>query len=132
MSLQFLPLLLFGLPIAISDLRSRIIPNKLLLAMFFSSLLLRFLWDPHHLSLAFSVSAGTTLFAGVLWLISRKRIGMGDLKLMIVSAFILADFSRSLYAWMLALIFGLATFLVMRKREIPFAPALLLATFFAL
>ena len=100
--------------------------------MFFSSLLLRLLWDPHHLSLAFSVSAGTTLFAGVLWLISRKRIGMGDLKLMIVSAFILADFSRSLYAWMLGLIFGLATLLIMRKREIPFAPALLLATFFAL
>ena len=132
MSLQFLPLLLFGLPIAISDLRSRIIPNKLLVAMFFSSLLLRLLWDPHHLSLAFSISACAMIFAALLWLVSRRRIGMGDLKLMVVSAFLLADFSRSLYAWLLGLIFGLVTLLIVRKREIPFAPALLLATFFAL
>jgi Flp pilus assembly protein protease CpaA len=124
---QLLWLLLLGIPIAIIDVRSHRIPNNLLALFLVGSEALRLIFDRKHFLLSLQVGAAALVFSAALYLLSRGRIGMGDLKLIVVLGLLLGDFARGLFAWFIALIFGLFLALCYRKRSIPFAPALLLA-----
>lgn len=62
----------------------------------------------------------------------KARIGMGDLKLILLLSFMLANLPRELNAWLAALIFALITAVIMRSKRIPFAPALILGALICL
>jgi len=132
--------LIFGIPISISDIRTRRIPNRYLFPMFVTSeiaLLLsqnsfsiRF-WSSNffHLNLLLLIF----LIAGIcLVAITPRVMGMGDIKLLAV----LILLSKNPITWFsmlfLATFFGLLWGLITRKRSIPFAPSILLATLLCL
>jgi len=123
---QLILLLALGLPIAFIDVKTHRIPNHLLVSCLAGTLALRLVFDRSHLLHSLEVGVSAILFSAILFLITRRRIGMGDLKLISVLGFVLADYQRGVFAWFATLILGLVTALFYRKRTIPFAPALIL------
>jgi Flp pilus assembly protein protease CpaA len=129
---QLLLLIGFGVPIAVIDQRVRKIPNQLLVALLISSIVARVIFDHKELWISLQVAGAGALFCALLFAIFRHRIGMGDLKLMIVLASVLADFHRAVFGFFFSLIIGGLICLVTRKKSLAFAPALLLAALITL
>ena len=128
-------LLLFGIPISVSDIRTRRIPNRYVLPMFVTSeiqlllsqraLSVRF-WSSNffHLNL-FLLSF---LVVAICLVANAPRvIGMGDIKLLAVLILLCKTPMTWLSMLCVATFFGLLWGLFTRKRSIPFAPSILLA-----
>jgi Flp pilus assembly protein protease CpaA len=132
---KFVLLLLCGIPIAVSDIRSRRIPNALLIVLFamteiellFHSRNLerRYQWlgilKPNFLFLIFLILAITFVSAlpGV--------IGMGDLKLLAILILVFNDSGEWVSMFFTATCIGLAWGVITRKKSIPFAPSIVIA-----
>lgn len=129
---QLLLLMAVGIPIAITDQRSKRIPNGLVLLLFGASELMRLIFDRSHFWLSQEVGGASAFTCGVLYLIFRRKIGMGDLKLMVVLGFLLADFHRVVFGTFLALLLAGVMSLFSRKRSVAFAPALIAAALLTL
>lgn len=110
--------------ITYTDIRSRIIPDKVTLPLFFSILLIRILQG----DILYYIP-GFVLTAGLLFTIayfSNGGIGGGDIKLMAVFSVTLpfiGSIAVLLIAQIFGLLFGFAQYLAKRKeREIPLGP----------
>ena len=134
---RYLLVALFGLPISFTDIRTRRIPNRLLLLMGVGGLL-SYLLAPEQIVAALIC---TLIFASLLFPISLLRgagLGAGDIKLIVVLALIVGRGAHILAALILASLLGLiqifVTALVQRKfpRGIPFAPALIAGALLAI
>ena len=129
---QLILLVVCGLPLATSDIRSRRIPNRTLLIMFATSELCRLIFDPRHFFHVQEVGLAALGLSCVLYLLSGRKIGMGDLKLIVVLGVVIGDFQRGFFAWFIALFAALVTALISRSKSIPFAPALIVGALLAL
>ena len=123
---ELAPLLLVGIPIAISDIKSHRIPNGNLMVLW----VLEEICELHrgwHLALTSNITSLLIFIAGCLvHLLTGTVIGMGDIKLFALLVLPLGNLSRSMTALTCAATIALIYALVARKRVIPFGPALLL------
>ncbi len=123
---ELAPLLLVGIPIAISDIKSHRIPNGNLMVLW----VLEETCELHrgwHLALTSNVTSLLIFIAGgLVHLLTGTVIGMGDIKLFALLGLPLGNLSRSMTALTSAAIIALIYAGVARKRVIPFGPALLL------
>lgn len=132
---KFAVLLLCGIPIALSDIRSHRIPNELLLYLFAMTEVGLFydtrnsvrhhqwmeILKPNGFFLIFLILAITFISAlpGV--------IGMGDLKLLAILIVMFNDSGRWLSIVFTATCIGIGWGVVTRKKSIPFAPSIVLS-----
>ena len=130
-------LILFGGCAAIGDLRTKRIPNRLLGAMLAAWLLVLvpqlFLQTEQALLLLLDGAIGFLLGGGlflIVYLVSRKGLGGGDVKLMAVSGLYLGftgTLPAMLYGAVLAAVTGIVLILIKkvgRRDTIPMAPFL--------
>lgn len=132
MTSQLIILTLAGFPIAYSDIKSRLIPNRYLLVTLLLSIFARAIFDRNELAASLEALLITVPVVALLHWVFKARIGMGDLKLILLLSFMLANLPRELNAWLAALIFALITAVIMRSKRIPFAPALILGALICL
>ncbi|MEJ0014864.1 MAG: prepilin peptidase [Actinomycetota bacterium] len=124
--LELIPLVVMGIPVAISDIKYHRIPNRALVVLWILEEVSQ-LHQGWHFMLFTNIRSLLIFITGcVLHLLTGTAIGMGDIKLFALLALLFGDLSRSMevltYAAVIALIYAVGT----RKRCIPFAPALLL------
>jgi Flp pilus assembly protein protease CpaA len=125
---ELVPVLVVGIPIAISDIRSHRIPNRELIVFWVFEEICQ-LHRGWHLALTSNITSLLIFITGcILHLLSGTRIGMGDIKLFALLVLPLGNLSRSMTALTSAAIIALIYAIVARKSVIPFGPALLLAT----
>jgi len=129
---QLFLLIVLGIPIAISDIRTRRIPNNLLLILILGSEVFRVIFDRPHFWISLQVGLVSAVACGALHGGFRGRIGMGDLKLMVVLAIILADFHRAVFGLLFALLAAGIFSLMRRRKSVAFAPALICAALLTL
>jgi len=125
---ELTPLLLLGIPIAISDIKNHRIPNRQLMALWVVEEIFQRDRGWHAL---FSTNITALLIfitCLILYLATGSAIGMGDIKLFAVLVLPLGNLSRSITALTCATIVALIYAVVARKRVIPFGPALLIGT----
>lgn len=145
--LIFLPVFCLYVVITVYDLRHKIIPDPLVYAAIFLSLLVNLfnvsnLFNIFTLLNLLNLLAGPILFAffGIVWLASRGRaMGFGDAKLALSIGLLLgaaAGFSAVILAFwvgaawgMCAMIFSAKKFTI--KSELPFAPFLIFGAWLA-
>lgn len=122
-------LLTFGLWICWVDLRTRRIPNQLLLAMV-SITLFGYGFHRHPALAAIGCAFFFALVTLPIALLRTRSLGAGDSKLIIVLALLLGRGAHMLSALMLSTIIGAVHILILyfhekrMPRSIPFAPAL--------
>jgi len=123
---ELVPLLVVGIPIAISDIKSHRIPNRGLITLWVLEEISQ-LHRGWHLTLTSNMTSLLIFLAGcTLHLSTRTLIGMGDIKLFALLALSLGSLSRSMTALTYAAIIALIYAVVARKSVIPFGPALLI------
>ncbi len=134
---RYILVALFGLPISVIDLRSRRIPNRLLILMSVGGVLVYFS-APRHLLAALICTSFCALLLFPISLLRGAGLGAGDIKLIAALALILGRGAHILAALILACIFGLIQIVVQalwrRKvpRSIAFAPALIAGALIAI
>jgi leader peptidase (prepilin peptidase) / N-methyltransferase len=122
-------LILFGVVISVIDVRTRRIPNRLNLALLILSLIL-YAFHLRDLPSALVTSIFFALILALTVIPRREGFGGGDMKLIVVLAFLLGNAGRTLSALILAGIMALlqiGALTVTRRRRIhsiAFAPAL--------
>ena len=123
---ELIPLLLVGIPIAISDIKNHRIPNRGLVALWVLEEVLQ-LHRGWHSLLATNITSLAIFMVGlILHLLTGSAIGMGDIKLFAVLVLPLGNLNRSMTALTCSTIAALICAIVTRKRVIPFGPALLI------
>lgn len=134
-----LPLITFGIPLSIFDIRQRRLPNVLTGALFLSSIgiavtnsLLRH--ESHRLVLGLGGAASMIAFYFMISLLSRGGLGMGDVKLAFPLGFISGFFGiravwiSNFFAISIGALFSIVLLLFARagvKSTIPFGPFML-------
>lgn len=123
--LDLLPLLLVGPQIAVSDFKFHRIPNRALIALLIMDEIIAL--NRGWVRMATSnASAMLILFAGALfYILAKGAIGMGDIKLFALLTLLLEGFSKSMAALTYAALIALIYAVTVRKRTIPFGPALI-------
>ena len=116
--LKLIPLIIIGVPVAISDFNYQRIPNRLLLVLWLSDEIFqfqcgwRFEWTSH-------LRAFSLLMVGLVFsILLENSIGMGDIKLFALLDLLLGKFSLSEQALVYAAIIALAYAIVARKRTV--------------
>ena len=138
---RYLDLLIFGSFIALSDVRSRRIPNRML-ASFALITVIGYSLAPKELMIACASALVFALILLPLYLLSvrKKGLGMGggDVKLIVVLALVLGRGDRALGALLLASLIGLVQIIALSIKnrhfltQIPFGPALIVGSLLAL
>ena len=120
-----------GSAIAVSDLRTRRIPNLLIAGLLAASAGM-YIVHPHAFAAAIGSSIFFAIFVIPIALLRSRSLGAGDSKLIIVLAFLLGRGANVLTSLLIACGLGLLQILfigaIKQKlpRSIPFAPALIL------
>jgi len=126
---RYLILLTLGIWISWIDLRTRRIPNSLLLTMLGLSSAL-YIFNIHVMAKAFVAALIFGLLLVPLTVIRMRSLGAGDSKLILVLAILLGSGDRTVSALIFASFFALIqiALIYLRSRQwpksIPFAPAL--------
>lgn len=134
---RYILVALFGLPISVIDLRSRRIPNRLLILMSGGGVLIYFT-APHQALAALICASFCALLLFPISLLRGTGLGAGDIKLIVALALILGRGAHILAALILACIFGLIQIVVQAlwRRKIPrsiaFGPALIAGALLAI
>lgn len=110
------------LMIAYYDFKYYVIPNELVLA----GIAIRFLW-PFNLARAFLIAILFTgiliVFSVLIWIITKKRIGIGDFKLMFMLS-LFADLEQNIMGLFIALLTTGIVLFIKKEKIIAFAPFL--------
>lgn len=129
--IRFLVLAMTYLILAVVDGKKRIVPDRILICYLFSQILLAAASENIFATAQMAVEGGVLLgIFLVLYFISRGRIGLGDVKLLGVTA-MTAGWSYTIQIWvyglMLSFFYSVGLLLFRRlsgKTEIPFVPFL--------
>lgn len=131
--IQFIVFIVFLVPIIISDIKSKRIPDILVFSCLGILLILNLIFQ--KLTIWFFIYYGAGfIFIGMIWFITKGKIGLGDAKLSGLMAVVLGPVN-----WMLAIFFASSTGIIagtikivfkkMKKNDtLPFAPFLALGS----
>lgn len=129
---ETLPLLLVSPWIAVSELRSRRIPNRALLVLWILIEIANLpRMSPGELALHERTFLAFAIGSIFYWL-TRGAIGMGDIKLFAILILSLKNWQDSLLALTYACFIGLIWALLTRRSQIAFGPPLLLGSLLVL
>ena len=124
-----LPLIIVAPWIAWSDIRSRRIPNTALMSLWLLYLISTFRMDWSQELRRHQLAA--LLFVGGVFIhwISKRAIGMGDIKFIALEGLLFGQVQMVLEALTYSAVIGLIWITVTKKRSIPFAPSLIAGSF---
>ena len=122
---SYFPLVLAAPWIVISDIKSRLIPNKALLMLWSLIVASQFSLKWSQQLSIYEFGCSLFVIGLVFYFLSSHSIGMGDIKLLALSGLMLNQLQRILEALTYAAVIGLIWAIATRKNSIPFAPPLI-------